>query len=524
MERKFRIAAVAMIAAMLAIYYWNGLVFQYWPDSGGYLVQGMGLAGLMPFSRPVDRNVGYPALVALALLTPRPALALVVMQAALVATAFAAIYVALRRWVLPRLELATPQRSLAGAIVLTGLAAASLYSVIHVQIAALLTEILFASLALLAVLATVWLVLPERVSRRPWLETACVALVAGLPAVVKPHWQFAGPLLALIAGGWLWRRTSGTKSGAGASLVRLVAAIVLPLAIVLAAIAADRAIGARFSPREQALFGPRTAFCNHAHLVLATMTRRSNLQLQQGDAAFEAAFKAELQSQVASHNGGWTLLGFNGDLCTYSNALSALLDRRFPEPGEQAWFLVASLARAALADPLPYAMKVLRQMAAGFLTAFPRFAIHTPPGVEGYRQAEAVYKLPRDFTRGVQLVAEHGPLPSRQLLRGTWPGRLVHLSLAIVFFGFAGLLVTLVLLSVAVPVWRWQWWTAEVRNLYLAFVVLPLFALLAHHVLIALVHSFDIWRYGFNVYFVNLFFIGAAALFWLADWQRWRAA
>ena len=284
----------------------------------------------------------------------------------------------------------------------------------------------------------------------------------------------------------------------------------------------DRLLVSREGARASALFGPRTAFCNHAHLIHRTLQRRPGLALD-GDPAFEADLGRHLARMVASHSTGWRLLGFNGDLCSYDRDFLALLDRRFPEPEAQRRFLLGGVMRAALTDPMLYVGKVLTQMAHGFLTAFGRFAIHTRLGPEGYRAAEDSYRLPASFMAGVRLAPEVGPLGAKATLDGTLGGRVVHGLLAVLFYAATAALAGLAVTSIVLPALRWRAWRPEVRANFWAFVALPFAALLGHHALIALVHSFDVWRYGFNMFYVNLFFIGAATMFWFADWQRWRA-
>lgn len=523
MARTLTLVGLCIVPVAVGIYYGGGLSFQVWPDSHGYLAQAQGIAGLAPFSRPGDRNVGYPILVAAALLTPRPALTIVVLQILLAVAALAAVHRSLTRTALPRMGVDTGQVPVWSAGLFAAVAAGGLYSGLHVHVAALLTETLFAATALMAVLAAIWLVRPARVSRSPWLDAAAAAAVGAVPLLVKPHWLLAAFFLAAVAGGWLWRQVSREADGAGVRLVTLALALATTLGVTLATVLPDRLLGARYSPREHALFGPRSAFCNHAHLVHATLARRPGLALH-GDARFEELLRQRLGVLVASHISGWGLLGFNGDLCTYSRELSSLLDERFPDAAEQGRFLLRSLASAALADPLPYARKALLQVGHGFLSGFDRFAIHTRTGVPPSQKAgDATYPPPAFFI-GVHDADEVGPLGSRAVYRASWLGAVIQALLAVLFYAAKITLVSSVLATFLLPLWRWRVWTPDVRRCFLAFLALPLGALLAHHGLIALVHSFDVWRYAFNVFFVNLYFMGAATLFWHADLRRWRRA
>ncbi|MDX2159473.1 MAG: hypothetical protein SFW09_23450 [Hyphomicrobiaceae bacterium] len=524
-ERALKSLALLTLVLMLAVYYGRGLSFQMWSDSSNYLVQAQGLAGLAPHARPDDHAFGYPVLVAMALLTPRPALTLVLLQAAIAIAAFAGCYKALVALVLPHVGLPPERLGAARACVLAGLAAATLYSPVHVLVAALLSDVLLAALALAAVVAIVWLVLPGRRTYMPWLEAVSAAAIAAVPALVEPEWYLPAAALAGAAGFWLAHRLAREPAGATSrrGLLLVAPALLLPLAAAWLVTLPDRMASERSDEPANAFLAARMTFCNHAHLVHATLERHPDITLQD-DPVFERALKKKLAALVARHGGDWPLLGFNGDNCTYDPTVISLLARRFPEPEEQRRFLLASLSRAALADPLPFGGKVAAQIGYGFGTAFSRFAMHGRPGHWVYRVAEGAVGLPDSFHAGIGVAAEVGPLGTRHLLDTTPSGRLVLPVLTVLFHGAAGLLALLAIVSTLVPPLRWRTWDSTTRQRFAAFVAAPLAVLTAHHAGIALQSTFDVWRHGFDVYFVNLLFMGSAMLFWLGDWYRWRHA
>ena len=517
-----RIVAATAIMLTVIVYYGHGLAIQVWPDSLSYLVQANGIAGLAPFQRPGDRTVGYPAFIALALQTPRPALAIVIAQALIAVASLVAVYRALTRVVLPRCRVRPEHVQAWKSWLLATTSLAALYSGLHVHITGVLTEILFAGLALAAVLAAVWLLRPDRRNRRPWIEAPAAAAVGALPLLVKPHWLLAAAGLAVLAGVWLWRVAAARTASASMwrSAVLLGLALGLTLGAATLATLPDRIVAERYSPREHALFGPRSAFCNHAHLIAATLERRPTLTLQQ-DPGFETRLRALLRSLVARHTRGWRLLGFDGDLCTYSAELKSLLDQRFADYHEQGRFLLGSVVRAALADPLPYARKIAFQLLMGFTTAFDRYGIRTRTGIDpALRDVDPNYPKAAFFA-GLRDVDEVGPL-GNVTMKKTLAGHLVQVLLAATFVPAAVAFVASVLAALVLPSRRWRDWSAGDRRAFAVFLAVPLGVLFAHHLLIALVHSFDVWRYAFNMYFVNLYFLGASALFWLGDGQRWR--
>ena len=517
--RGLQALAVAAALATVAIYYRDGIRLLVWPDSSSYLVQALTLAGAEPYARPGDRGVGYPLLLVLALATPAPGLAIVIGQLFIAIAALAGGAVFLIRVVWPRVADGRQAGPVVASGVGAGAALAGMYGALHVLIASVLTEVVFAGLALLAVLAIAWLVMPGRVVRRPWVDALGVALVGALPALIKPHWQLAAPLIAVVAAGWLI-----VRSGAGAGRVALGAgALAMTLAATALVMLPDRLLGQRYSPREQALFGPRTLFCNHVHLMVGSLNRKPGLSLQD-DPGFERELRGQLEAFVGRHTTGWRLLGFNGDLCAYDAPFSALLDRRFSDAREQGALLQGALMRIALADPWPYVRKVMAQMAHGLTSGFQRFAVQGRPELTAYHRMAARLGVYPGFAWGVTVAGEHGPLGDKARLDGTLWGRVVHGLLGAVFQAATGIYVLLLAGSLVAPWWRWRHWSSETRQAFLAFVGLPMAIVLAHHGLIALVHTFDVWRYAFNVYFVSVFWLGAAAMFWAADWHRARSA
>ncbi len=497
---------------MIAVYYLDGVRYQIWADSSGYFVQALGITGEMAYSRPGNRQFGYPLIIAATLSTPAPLLVLVALQALAAALALAGVYWALMRWAMPILPPGDAYAEKFRAAILIGVGLASLYSIVHVQIAAMLTEAFFSSLALAAVLATIWYARLAPGTKLAWVTAAMVGVVIGLNLVVKPHWLFAAIALGLVVAVQLWRLTPAADATWTRQSARIAVALVIPLAAVHVVALPDRVLGGAYSQRDQLLFGPRAVFCNHLHMISATLRRRAGLSLQD-QAQFEAQLRDYMRDVQQRSERGWRRLGFNGDLCSYDVEFTALLDARFPDPRAQADFLLGAVRRAALADPLPYAAKVLWHISYGFTAAFEKFAHHARPG-----SAPGAYLLTATgqasgIDTGIRVANDIGPLGSEDTLKGTLVGRIVHAGLAIIFFGLTGLLCGLAIFALAGPWLYWRAWSGPARRDYLTLVAIPLLALVAHHALVALTHSFDIWRYGFNMYYVNLLFIGSTALF-----------
>lgn len=523
--RPARLAAAAILMLVAAIYYSNGIRFQLWPDSLGYLEQALGIRGERPFTRPADRTVGYPLLIAAALSTPAPLLAIWLAQAVAVIGAFVALHRALMRRAAADMAPRGLARERVAGVVLVGLALAWLYSIIHIQVGAMLTEIVFAGLALWAVLATIAFARldPDAAASSVWQmagNAALVAIIIALPLIAKPHWLLAAGVLGVGVAFQLARLLAAQSSSTAVRVAHVALAIAIPIAAIVVVTGPDRILASQASGRD-ALFGPRTVFCNHARMIDATLARRPDLRLQE-DAAFESSLRAYLKSVTSRHVSGWRRLGFDGDLCSFDGTFHAMLDRQYPDVAAQRRFLLGAVLRTAVADPLPYVRKVLHQHVLGFTTAFEKFAHHATVEQRPLYRVLSEHGLAPVLQgpRGVLAADTIGPLANAEIMKRTWRGRAVQALLAVVFFGLTALLCVLALLMIAAPFLRWRQWGPTTRRDWLVWVAIPLAALLAHHALVALTHTFDVWRYGFNMFFVNLLFIGTSSLFALRHLRR----
>jgi hypothetical protein len=151
------------------------------------------------------------------------------------------------------------------------------------------------------------------------------------------------------------------------------AAIAVPIAAALALLAAGSRFGASDSDQASILFVPKTLFCNHLNIVLASDAARREIASVTGDRA--AATMARLATDFAAEPGRWPVLGFFGDACLFDTAL----DRDFAGDTGNAVAAAAAYRRiflAALRDrPLAYTGKFVRQMAYGTFRAWPPYGL-----------------------------------------------------------------------------------------------------------------------------------------------------
>src|SRR6185437_8249659 len=177
-------------------------------------------------------------------------------------------------------------------------------------------------------------------------------ITAELPFAVFLNLAMAGLLVATCAG-----KTARCYSVAAA----------------LALLAAGSRFGASDSDQASVVFVPKTLFCNHLNIVLASNAARREIVSAAGDRA--DAMMARLAADFAAEPGRWPVLGFFGDACLYDTAL----DRDVAEGAGNAGGAAAAYRRiflAAVRDrPLAYAGKFVRQMAYGASVAWPPYGL-----------------------------------------------------------------------------------------------------------------------------------------------------
>ena len=152
-----------------------------------------------------------------------------------------------------------------------------------------------------------------------------------------------------------------------------VAVIAASVTAALALLVAGSRIGASNSDRASALFVPKTLFCNHLNIVLASDAARREIASVAGDHA--DATMERLATDFAAQPGRWPVLGFFGDACLFDTAL----DRAVADDERNAGGAAAAYWRiflAAVRDrPLAYAGKFVRQMAYGASVAWPPYGL-----------------------------------------------------------------------------------------------------------------------------------------------------
>jgi hypothetical protein len=194
----------------------------------------------------------------------------------------------------------------------------------------------------------------------------CVVATAVLCAALAACFRSQGllvPLVAVLVGVCLVRPDTPAR----------LAAIAVPVVAALALFAAGSRFGASDSDQASIVFVPKTLFCNHLNIVLASDAARREIVSATGDRT--EATMARLATDFAAQPGLWPVLGFFGDACLFDTAL----DRDVAGDTGNATAAAAAYRRIFLAAlrerPLAYMGKFVRQMAYGTFRAWPPYGL-----------------------------------------------------------------------------------------------------------------------------------------------------
>jgi hypothetical protein len=330
----------------------------------------------------------------------------------------------------------------------------------------LTAELLFAVILNLAVAGLLAATCAGKTARC-WTVAVSV-LCAALAACFKSQ-AFLVPIAVVLIGLGLARPDTAARR----------AVIAVSVAAALALIAAGSRVGASNSDQASVVFVPKTLFCNHLNIVLASDAARREITSAAGDRADAAMTR--LATDVAAEPERWPVLGFFGDACLFDTAL----DHDVAGDTAIAGGAAATYRRiflAAIRDrPLSYATKFVRQMAHGALIAWPPYGL------------EPVIPVSSDDVPHVnEIMTRHGRLAQSIDLKG----EPVRIGLLSDFPAFSTYLFRA--LSIAFVVSLMFWTVAAVRRRRHGFVkragiVIAIWA--ASIATAAAAHTLDVWRY-----------------------------
>jgi hypothetical protein len=127
------------------------------------------------------------------------------------------------------------------------------------------------------------------------------------------------PIAAIVVGARLaWPDTTAR-----------LAVMTVSVAAALALLAAGSRFGASNSDQASTVFVPKTLFCNHLNIVLASDAARREIVSAAGNRT--DATMARLAADFAAEPGRWPVLGFFGDACLFDTALDGDVAGRYRE-------------------------------------------------------------------------------------------------------------------------------------------------------------------------------------------------
>jgi len=138
---------------------------------------------------------------------------------------------------------------------------------------------------------------------------AAAVLCAALAACLKSQGMLV-PIAAVLVGACVARPDTPAR----------LAVIALSVAAALALLAAGSRFGASDSDQASTVFLPKTLFCNHLNIVLASDAARREIVSAAGDHA--DATMARLAADFAAEPGRWPVLGFFGDACLFDGPIA----------------------------------------------------------------------------------------------------------------------------------------------------------------------------------------------------------
>src|SRR5258705_5139857 len=137
---------------------------------------------------------------------------------------------------------------------------------------------------------------------------AASVLCAALAACFRSQGVLV-PIAAVLLGARLARPDTSAR----------LAVIAVSVAAALALLAAGSRFGASDSDQASAVFVPKTLFCNHLNIVLASDAARPEIVSAAGDPA--NATMSRLAADFPAEPGRWPVLGFFGHACLFDTAL-----------------------------------------------------------------------------------------------------------------------------------------------------------------------------------------------------------
>ena len=315
-----------------------------------------------------------------------------------------------------------------------------------------------------------------------------VTLCSFLLPMVKPHYLVSGLLLPVLVSALLLPRIGWRATAIGFGVGCL---LFLPVKLL------DAGRYAATPGTTVNLFGPATLFCNNANIIAAASMEKG---------APDPAHIRTILKQIVQDlpDGGWGILGFDGDACMYGEVPGLIATTFGHDPQKMKDFYYQSFITAAMTEPAQLSRRIFRQL----------YEISRRPVTNSYRA------MTHDCSPLLR-VADQSPFyaslaqncQSADNTRISF--RFIRADLINALFVF---LVVSALVRFGVKLLRGQF-RNEVRRPGFLPLLSALSALYGVYGLIAVVHTFDVPRYAAIMSPMVLAVIVAATLYLFSPTQ-----
>jgi hypothetical protein len=201
---------------------------------------------------------------------------------------------------------------------------------------------------------------------RCWM-VAAATIAAAVAACFKSQGILV-PIVVACLGAWIaWPNTPGR-----------LAVVFVSFLTALALLTTGSRLGVSPADKFSVEFVPRTLFCNHLNIVLASEAAKREIATAMGDSA--DAMVARLAADLVSKPQTWRTLGLHGDECLYDSILDRYLTDNDVSSANQAAAFYRRIFLAAILDrPLLYIGKIMHQLYYGAKFSWPPDALGPTP-------------------------------------------------------------------------------------------------------------------------------------------------
>lgn len=208
----------------------------------------------------------------------------------------------------------------------------------------LMPEPLFAFLVIVSATG-LWVCFDSRQKPVVTVALISVTLCSFLLPMVKPHYLVSGLALPVLVSALLLPRIGWRATAIGFGVGCL---LFLPVKLL------DSSRHTATTGATVDLFGPATLFCNNANIIAASMEKGAP------DPAHVQTILKHIVQDLP--DGGWGILGFDGDACMYGEVPGLIAAAFAHDPQKMKDFYYQSFFTAAMTEPAQLSHRIFRQL------------------------------------------------------------------------------------------------------------------------------------------------------------------